>query len=269
MTHLETEVARLKEQVQGLTARTDQLEVELAMRKQGQALAARDNDHYELDWEKQVTDLKGVIADARAFLKGATSVLGNDNPVLRALLVSMESAVGTKVEPKTGFEDFDAQLTIDLLGLVTEHVIPYETIASWTREERMAAERWAAQQHALASDNEFDESEIVPKPVHVRKLEEANPKRDDLSDVDLRVAPLTEHPGVTWAKRMKDSPKEWDRLHRIELAARALRAHYREPDRDMKASEMCRVIDAVELERVQEFQSRDWTHGDPARRKKP
>lgn len=61
---------------------------------------------------------------------------------------------------------------------------------------------------------------------------------------------------------MKDSPKEWERLHRIEVAARNLGSSFREPNRDRVANTMCNVLSAVELERVQEFQKRDWVYGD-------
>lgn len=78
--------------------------------------------------------------------------------------------------------------------------------------------------------------------------------RGGLYDVELKPRERTEPPWVTWAKRMKDSPKEWERLHRVERAARATRSDFRTPKRDHTASEMCNVIDAVELERIQEFQ---------------
>lgn len=72
-------------------------------------------------------------------------------------------------------EEDNPQITMDLLGLVTEADFPLAHITAWTPVQRKEAEAWAAQQHLLAADNEIDE--ILPKPVHVRELEETYPKR--------------------------------------------------------------------------------------------
>lgn len=252
MTHLQRQIDELKNRV-------EHLEGKLEDKNRGLALAHDDADFYEQKWAEQIDALKELLKQTASFIK---TIGSDDDEPQKALLLEIERAVGRKVEPVDVFEDFDAQLTIDLLGLVTEHEIPFETVAAWTREQRMAAEKWAAEQHALASDNDIPVP-LMEKPAHVVELEKNNPKRDDLYDVELKAPPgAFVHPGILWAQRMKDSPKEWERLHRIELAARHTRARYRQRDRDQAASEMCRVIDAVELERIQEFQGRSWRHGE-------
>lgn len=72
-------------------------------------------------------------------------------------------------------EEDNPEITMDLLLLVTEADFPLAHITAWTPAQRKEAEAWAAQQHLLAADHEFDE--ILPKPVHVRELEETYPKR--------------------------------------------------------------------------------------------
>lgn len=252
MTHLQRQIDELKERVA-------HLEGKLEDKTRGLALAHDDADHYEQKWAEQVDSLKELLKQTASFIK---TIGSDDDDPQKALLLEIERAVGRKVEPVDVFEDFDATLTIDLLGLVTEHEIPYETVACWTREQRMEAEKWAAEQHALASDNDIPEPHMA-KPAHVIELEKNNPKRDDLYDIEIKAPPGPYvHPGILWAQRMKESPKEWDRLHRIEKAAMHARARYRQPDRDQAVSAMCRELDAVGLERIQEFQGRSWRHGE-------
>lgn len=50
--------------------------------------------------------------------------------------------------------------------------------------------------------------------------------------------------------RVRELEAERARMQSIEAAARNLRASYRHDDRDARACEMCRVLDAVDLERV-------------------
>lgn len=57
---------------------------------------------------------------------------------------------------------------------------------------------------------------------------------------------------VARAERVAELEAENARLLRVEAAARDLRRSWRENDRDHVASAMCRVIDAVDLERVKE-----------------
>lgn len=79
----------------------------------------------------------------------------------------------------------NVESTIDILGLAVECEIPQDVIKTWSQSELEAASDWAAQQHLLASDNDFDDDEILAKPVHVRKLEETNPKRKEIGEVKL------------------------------------------------------------------------------------
>lgn len=243
--------------LQQLETTVEGLQVELSARREGQKLAADEGAHYEQQWEKHVGELKDVLCEARDFIKPLREdALHYVSPEdLRALLVKIERAIGSKVESVDPMEDFDASLTLDLLGLVCEEELDYTEIVKWSREQRQEAERWAAQQHAMASDNDIEDSEILPKPVHVRLLQEKSPKRDDLYDVQFTPGSRP-HPAVVWAERMKDSPKEWERLHRIEMAARAARSDFRTPKRDHTMSALCRVIDAVELERIKEWEGR-------------
>lgn len=244
-----------------LEMKVKDLQVELDARKRGQRLAAEENDIYETAWEQENRKLKELLKEAASFIK----TIGSDTDEVQiAFLKQIEEAVGRKVG-NNEFEDFDTELTIDILGLVVDCEIPYETVACWTREQKMEAEKWAAEQHAIASDNDIPEP-LMAKPAHVAQLERDNPKRSELYDVVLTPRERTEAPWATWAKRMKDSPKEWERLHRIELAARHARARYRQPDRDHAVGAMCSAIDAVELERIQEFQGRDWKHGEKKKR---
>ena len=50
----------------------------------------------------------------------------------------------------------------DLLSLVLGRVPTLEVIQTWTPEQKAAAEKWAALEHLIASDN--DDLEPVPMP---------------------------------------------------------------------------------------------------------
>lgn len=186
MTHLETKIA-------DLTARMEALEAELAGRKRGLALAHDESGHYETAWEQENGKLKGHLKRAVAFIQ----MVGSDgDDVQRHFIQELNEAIGEKVGLNE-FEIFDAEVTMDILGLVTEHEIPYETVACWTREQKQEAEAWAAQQHAIASDNELDEP-LFKKPAHVVELEKNNPKRSEIGSVALTPHPMpTEPPYVT------------------------------------------------------------------------
>lgn len=113
------------------------------------------------------------------------SILSDDSMILESAierLARSEAGPMKEGEDDEKLED-NPGITLDLLGLVCEEELALEDIQKWTPEQRAEADRWAATQHALASDNEVQD--IPAEPVHVRELRAKSPKKTWLNEVNL------------------------------------------------------------------------------------
>lgn len=74
--------------------------------------------------------------------------------------------------------ELDVEVTAGMLGMVDVSVTP-EQVATWTREQRAAADDWAAKTHLHASDN--DDVVVPPKPEFLNQY----PKMEPFEPADM------------------------------------------------------------------------------------